>query len=126
MPSQETTVQTKRLEKETTLREAILDMVRRLFESDGLEVAKDGFKEARALLAFNPDWHDIEEEVHGFFVEKRREALQAEDAHRQLLEQAMIEGYAKGMNVGQANLLTGANAQAPYYPATSTIGRHKQ
>jgi hypothetical protein len=126
MSSQDTARQTQRKEKETSLREAVTGMVRRLFESDGLETAKEGFEKARALFAFAPGWHDIEEEVHQFFVEKRREALQAERERQQQLDSAMVEGLAKGIDVNQANLLTGAYSQAAYQLTTSTIGGHKQ
>ena len=101
-------------------------MVKRLFEADGLEAAKEGFEKARALFAFASDWHDIEEDMHLFFVEKRREALLAERERQQQIDNAMVEGLVKGIDVKQANLLSGAYAQAAYQLTTSTAGGHRQ
>ncbi|MBR1500039.1 MAG: hypothetical protein IJ615_10515 [Bacteroidaceae bacterium] len=122
MPSQNAPVRPTRKKKETSLREAIMWHVGQFFELHGLEAAIDHFEGVKAMFSGVPDWAGIEVDVTGFFLEKRREALQKEHERQQQLDSAMMEGYAKGMSIGQQNMLTGANSQAPYYPATPMIG----
>ena len=111
--------------EETTLREAVVKRVMQYTELNGLEVALERFDVMRSFFSGNHDWPDIESEVTDFFMKKRREAQQAAADRQNRLEQAMLVGLAKGMSIGQANVLTGNNAQAPYFSSTPTIGGHK-
>ena len=126
MPKEDSAKRTIRRKKETTLREAVVARVEQFFELHGLEAAMRKFDEMKVDFSGNRDWPDIEKEVMDFFMEKRKEALQADGERQQQMDQAWIQGLARGVNGGQVVLKTGSNSQAPYYSAPSTIGGHKQ
>lgn len=125
MPKEDTAIRTKCRKKETTLREAIVARVGQFFELHGLEAAMRKFDEMKVDFSGIRDWPDIEKEVTDFFMEKRRLALQADGERQKQMDQAWIQGLARGINGGQVVLQTGSNSQAPYYSTTSSIGEHK-
>lgn len=99
--------------------------VEQFFGLYGLDVAMEKFDAMKVMFSGIKDWPDIEGEVTDFFMEKRRQAVQADSERQQQMDQAMVEGLVNGIRVGQANLLTGANSQAPYF-STSAVGGRKQ
>lgn len=125
MPKEDTVKRTIRRKKETTLREAVVARVEQFFELHGLEAALRRFDDMKVDFSGIRDWPDIEKEVMDFFMEKRKLALQADGERKQQMDQAWIQGLARGVNGGQVVLQTGSNSQAPYYSTTSTIGGHK-
>lgn len=127
MPKEDTANRTKRRKKETTLREAVVGRVGQFFELHGLETAMEKFDAMKVLFSGCQDWPGIEKEVMDFFMEKKRLSIQADGERQQQMDEAWMQGLAKGINGGQVNLLTGTNSQAPFYSSTPTMGGgHKQ
>ena len=98
--------------------------VEQFFELHGLEAAMRKFDEMKVDFSGIRDWPDIEKEVMDFLMEKRRLSLQADVERQRQMDQAWIQGLARGVIGGQVVLQTGSDAQAPYY-STSSIRGHK-
>lgn len=120
--------QTANMEKETTLREAVVRRVMRVFDQHGLDGLDDvtaEFKAMKLMFGGERDWYAIEEDVMEFMNEKYKQKREADAERQKRIDDAMIIGLMKGLSGGQVNLLTGTNSQAPYYSSTPTIGGHK-
>ena len=102
-----------------------MSRVEQFFELHGLEATMRKFDEMKVDFSGFRDWPDIEKVVMDYFMEKRKQVLQADGERQQQMEQAWIQGLARGVNGGQVVLQTGSNSQASYYSTTSTIGGHK-
>ena len=126
MPKEDTSSQTLHRKKETTLREAVVGRIGQFFELHGLPDTMAEFDKMKLMFSGIQDWPDIEEEVMGFFVEKKRLAQQVDAERQQQLDHALLIGLTKGVSGGQVNLLTGTNPQAPFYSSTPPMGGHKQ
>lgn len=126
MPKEDTARRTTRKKKDTTLKEAVVGRVAQFFELHGLDETMGEFDKMKIMFSGVQDWPDIEEEVMEFFIEKRRQAQQADGERQQQIDQALVIGLAKGISGGQVNLLTGANSKSPFYSSTPTLGGHKQ
>ena len=114
MPTKDTSKRTKRRKKETTLREAVVACIELFLELYGPEVTMKKFDEMKLLFSHVQDWPDIEKEVTEIMLSRKRQDHQDERERQQRLEDAWVEGLAKGVNGNQVNLLTGSNPQAPY------------
>jgi len=125
MPKVDTPQRFIRMKKETSLREAVVGRVGQFFELHGLDETIREFDKMKLMFSGVQDWPDIEEEVMGFLIEKKRQAQLANGERQQQIDQALLVGLVKGISGGQLVLQTGTNSQAPYYSSTPTIGGHK-
>ena len=125
MPNKDTASHVPIREKETTLREAVVGRIEVFFELHGLDAAIKKFDDMKIDFSCCHDWPDIEKDVLKFLIEKKHEAELADFNRQQKIDEAMVVGFAKGINGGQMNLLTGTNSQAPFYSSTPTLGGHK-
>ena len=101
MPKEDTSNRTKRRKKETTLREAVVGRVGQFFELHGLDVAMEKFDAMKVLFSGCQDWPGIEKEVMDFFMEKKRLSIQADGERQQQMDEAWMQGLAKGSRANQ-------------------------
>lgn len=108
----------------TTLRTAVATRIAQALEMDGLEAAKRELNTMAAMFSFAPDWPSIYTEAASYLMEQKRQADQAEAAHKERIEKTWIDVMTKKAQSGQFNMFTGREAQAPYYSAQ--MGGDKQ
>lgn len=114
-----TDLSTNERKKETSLREAIMNSLKKKFECEGLEATKKWLDICCANFSCEDDWPSIYKEAYNFIFESKK-LLDEEERQRQL-DMAMLHGLSKGGNVGQQNLFLGSTPQASYYSTKSKI-----
>lgn len=105
--------------KETSLREAIMNSLKKKFDFEGFDAAKKWFDLCCINFSGEDDWPLIYKEAYNFILESKR-LLDEKDSQRQL-DTAMINGLSIGGNVGQQNLFLNSTPQASYYSTKSNI-----
>ena len=78
------------------------------------------FNDVKVMFSdLTPEWSDIAGEVLNFFLEKKRQAQEAAGEREQKINQMWADALAKnGIFTNQLNMMTGSNANAPYYSST--------
>lgn len=105
--------------KETSLREAIMNSLKKKFDCEGFDVAKKWFDICCANFSCEDDWPLIYKEAYNFILESKR-LLDEEERQRQL-DTAMISVLSKTGNIGQFNCLIGSESKASYNSTKSNI-----
>ena len=105
--------------KETSLREAIMNSLKKKFDREGLEAARKWFDCCCINFSGEEDWPLIYKEADNFIIESKR-MIDEEERQRQL-DTAMINGLSIGGNIGQQNLFLSSTPQASYYSKKSNI-----
>ncbi|MCR5192765.1 MAG: hypothetical protein K6D59_05620 [Bacteroidales bacterium] len=125
MPKEDTNIIAEPHQGATTLKEAIMGRLQLVLALEGWDCAKEKFNAMRQDFSLFSDWPDIEREVMEMFL-KHRQQEQLIAAERQaMIDKALMEGLSKGLAAAQLNLLTGVDAQAPYYLTTSTTKKEQ-
>lgn len=96
--------------EETSLREAIMNSLKKKFDCEGLEAARKWFDCCCANFSGEDSWAFIYKEANNFIIESKR-MLDKEERQRQL-DTAMINGLSIGGNIGQQNLFLSSTPQA--------------
>ena len=108
----------------TTLRDAVATRIAQTLEMDGIEAAKKELNTLATMFSFAPDWPIIFKEAMEYLLERKKQMEQTEEERRERKESAWINALAQhGIN-GQFNMLSGKEAQAPYY--STPMGGDKQ
>ena len=105
--------------KETSLREAIMNSLKKKFDREGLEAARKWFDICCINFSGEEDWPFIYKEAYNFILESKR-MLDKEERQRQL-DTALISVLSKAGNVGQQNFLFGSTSQTSYNSTKSNI-----
>lgn len=111
--------------KETSLREAIMNSLKKKFECEGFDAAKKWFDLCCINFSCEDDWPFIYKEAYNFILESKR-LLDEKESQRQL-DTALISVLSKAGNVGQQNFLFGSTSQTSYNSTKSNIKKcHKK
>lgn len=110
---------TRHRKKETSLREAIMNSLKKKFDCEGLEAARKWFDNCCANFSGEDDWALIYKEANTFIIESKR-LLEEKESQRQL-DTALIGVLSKTGNVGQQNFLFGSTPQTSYNSTKSNI-----
>lgn len=114
MSQEQTDRKAKRSRKATTLKQGVVNYIRRLIKTRGLKVAMEELQKLNECFSREDDWPDIAREVDGIFEQEQARLQAAADARQQEMDAAFIEGLKKGYTPAQLNFMTGQGAQAPY------------
>ena len=105
--------------KETSLREAIMNSLKKKFDREGLEAARKWFDCCCINFSGEEDWPFIYKEADNFIIESKR-MIDEEERQRQL-DTALFSVLSKAGNVGQQNFLFGSTSQTSYNSTKSNI-----
>lgn len=111
--------------KETSLREAIMNSLKKKFDCEGLEAARKWFDCCCANFSGEDSWALIYKEANNFIIESKR--MLDKEEHQRQLDTALISVLSKAGNVGQQNFLFGSTSQTSYNSTKSNIKKcHKK
>ena len=109
---------------ETSLREAIMNSLKKKFDREGLEAARKWFDCCCINFSGEEDWPLIYKEADNFIIESKR--MIDEERQRQL-DTALFSVLSKAGNVRQQNFLFGSTSQTSYNSTKSNIKKcHKK
>ena len=104
---------------ETSLREAIMNSLKKKFECEGFDAAKKWFDLCCINFSCEDDWPIIYKDAYNFILESKR-LLDEKESQRQL-DTALISVLSKTGNIGQFNCLMGSSSKVSYNPTKSNI-----
>lgn len=105
--------------KETSLREAIMNSLKKKFDREGLEAARKWFDCCCINFSGEEDWPFIYKEADNFIIESKR-MIDEEERQRQL-DTDLFRVLSKTGNIGQFNCLMGSSSKASYNSTKSNI-----
>ena len=114
-----TDLSTNERKKETSLREAIMNSLKKKFECEGLEAARKWFDNRCADFSGEEDWSTIYNEVYNFIFESKK-LLDEEERQRQL-DMSIPNELSIGGDIRQQVILLGSTPNVSYYSTKSKI-----
>lgn len=105
--------------KETSLREAIMNSLKKKFDCEGFDVAKNWFDLCCINFSGEDDWPLIYKEAYNFILESKR-LLDEKERQRQL-DTALPNELSIGGDVRQQVILLGSTPNVSYYSTKSNM-----